>query len=130
MKFLKKHYNDLLAGHLAIKKTYNTFCRKYFWFNMYKQIDKYCTSCLIYQGARVIFEKQLGESQRLTIPTKTLVVFSMNFITGLLENVKYKGVHDAIFVVIDKLSNLCHYISYRSDMTERLLDVKITQEVI
>ncbi len=49
IKILKKHHDDPLAGHLATKKKYNTFRYSYFWLNMYKQIDAYCTSCLICQ---------------------------------------------------------------------------------
>ncbi len=48
MEILKKHHDGHLAGHLAIKKTYNTLRHKYFWPNMYKQVDAYCTSCVIF----------------------------------------------------------------------------------
>ena len=91
MEILKKHHDDPLAGHLATKKTYNTLRHKYFWPNMYKQVDAYCTSCLICQGARVIRGKQLGQLQPLPIPTKAWDVFSMDFITGLPESVAYGG---------------------------------------
>ncbi len=47
MEILKKHHDDPFADQLATKKTYNTLCHKYFWPNMYKQVDAYCTSCLI-----------------------------------------------------------------------------------
>ncbi len=70
MKILKKHHDDPLAGHLATKKTYTTLRHKYFWPNIYKQVDAYCTSCLICQGARVIRGKQPGKLQPLPIPTK------------------------------------------------------------
>ncbi len=70
MEILKKHHNDPFAGHLATKKTYHTLRYKYFWPNMYKQVDAYCTSCLICQLARVIREKEPEELQPLPIPTK------------------------------------------------------------
>ncbi len=70
IEILKKHHDDPLAGHLATKKTYNTLRHKYFWPNMYKQLDAYCTSCLICQRARVICGKQPRELQPLLIPTK------------------------------------------------------------
>ena len=70
MKILKKHNNDPLAGHLATKKTYYIFYHKYFWPNMYKQVDTYCTSCLICQRARVICGQKPGELQPLPILTK------------------------------------------------------------
>ncbi len=70
MEILKKHHDDPLAGHLATKKTYNTLRHKYLWPNMYKQVNAYCTSGLICQGARVIHGKQPGELQPLPISTK------------------------------------------------------------
>ncbi len=54
----------------------------------------------------------------------------MDFITGLPENDPYEGTYDAILVVVDKLSKICHYIPYRSDMKAGELAEVITQEVI
>ncbi len=54
----------------------------------------------------------------------------MDFITGLSESVAYGGRYDAIIVVVDKLSKMCHYIPCRSDMTAGELAEVITREVI
>ena len=70
MEILKKHHDDPLAGQLATKKTYNTLRNKYLWPNMYKEVDAYCTSCLICQRARMIRGKKPGKLQPLSIPTK------------------------------------------------------------
>ena len=126
MEILKKHYDDPFAGHLATKKTYNTLHHKYFWPNIYKQVDAYCTSCLICQGARVIRGKQPGQLQPLPIPTKAWDVFSMDFITGLPESVAYGEKYDAILVVVNKLSKMCHYVPCSSDMTAKELAEVIT----
>ncbi len=40
----------------------------------------------------------------------------MDFITGLPEIVAYVEKYDAILVVVDKLSKMCHYIPCRSDI--------------
>ena len=108
MEILKKHHDDPLAGHLATKKTYNTLRHKFFWLQMYKQVDEYCTSCFICQGARVICGKQQWKLQPLPIPMKAWDVFSIDFITGLPESVAYRGTYEAILVVVDKLSKMCH----------------------
>ncbi len=130
MEILKKHHDDPLASHFATKKTYNTLRHKYFRPNMYKQVDTYCTSCLICQGARVIRGKQPGQLQPFLIPTKACDVFSMDFIAGLPESVAYGGRYNAILVVVDELSKMCHYIPCRSDMTVGELAEVITREVI
>ncbi len=130
IEILKKHNDDPLAGHLATKKMYNTLRHKYFWPNIYKQVDAYCTSGLICQRARVISGKQPRKLQPLPILTKAWDVFSIDFITGLPESVAYRGTYDAILVVVDKLSKIYHYIPCRSDMTVRELAEIIMREVI
>ena len=130
MEILKKHHDDLLAAHLPTTETYNTLCHKYFWPNMYKPVDKYCTSCLICQRAEVICGKQPGELQPPSIPTKAWDIFSMDLITGLPEIVAYGDIYDAIFVVVAKLSKMYHYIPFRSDMTTEESAEVIPREVI
>ena len=117
MKILKKHHDDLLAGHMATKKTYNTLDHKYFWPHMYKQVDVYCISCLICQRARVVHGKQRAKLQLFLIPTKALDIFSMDFIIGLPKSVEYGSIYNTIFVIVDKLSKMCHYIPCRSEIT-------------
>ena len=130
MEILKKHHDDPLAGHVATKKTYNTLRYKYFWPNRNKQVEAYCTSFLICQGAIVIRGKQAGKLQPLPIPMKVWDVFSMDVITWLQESVTYGGTNYAIPVVVDKLSKIYHYIACFSNMTARKLDKVTKQEVI
>ncbi len=54
----------------------------------------------------------------------------MDFIIGQPESVAYGGRYDAILVVVNKLSKICHYIPCRSDMTAGKLAEVITREVI
>ncbi len=54
----------------------------------------------------------------------------MDFITGLPESVAYGGKYDAILVVVNKFSKMCHYIPRRSDMTAGELAEVIMREVI
>ena len=76
MEFLKKHHDDPPKWHLATKKIYNTFCQKYFQANIYKQIEEYSTSCLIYPGSRVNWVNQLKKCQLLFIFQKH-IIFSL-----------------------------------------------------
>ncbi len=54
----------------------------------------------------------------------------MDFITGLPENVTYRGIYNAILVVVDEPSKMCHYIPCRSEMTVGELAKVIKREVI
>ncbi len=73
---------------------------------------------------------QARKLQPFSIPTRVWDVFSMDFITGLSGSVAYGGTFNAILVVVDKLSKMCHYIPCRSDMTAGKLAEVITREVI
>ncbi len=65
----------------------------------------------------MICRKKLENFQSLPISMKVLNIFSMDFIIGLSENVKYGGIHNVILVVIDKHSKICHKIFCHSETT-------------
>ncbi|SLM35179.1 hypothetical protein LPUS_04274 [Lasallia pustulata] len=89
---IKKHHDEPLAGHLAIGKTFALIRTKYYWPDMRKQIQEYCNSCLVCQGARVICGKQPGLLQPMPIPKRAWEVLTLDFITGLPESHAYRGV--------------------------------------
>ena len=97
---------------------------------MYRKVDAQFTFCLICLEARMIHGKQPMKLQPLFIPTKACDVFSMDFIAELPKSVEYGDIYDAILVVLDKLSKMCHYIPCRSDITAGKLAEVINREVI
>ena len=97
---------------------------------MYNEVDGYYTFCLICQRARVIRGKQSGELQLLHISTKTWDNFSISFIIGLSESVVYRDTYETILVVVDKLSQMRHYIPCRSDIRAGRSAKAIMREVI
>ena len=112
---IKKHHDGPLAGHLTTEKTFALIRAKYYWLDMRKQIQEYCNSCLVCQGARVIREKQPGLLQPIPIPKRAWEVLTLDFITGLPESHVYGGVYNAILVVMCKFSKIAHYIPARKD---------------
>ena len=54
----------------------------------------------------------------------------MYLIIGLSESIKYGKTQNAIIVVMDKLSKICHYIPYRLDITGGKHTEVIKREVI
>lgn len=43
---IEEHHNNILAGHLGIKKTYMKISSKYYWKGMYQDIATHITTCL------------------------------------------------------------------------------------
>ena len=127
---IKKHHDEPLAGHLATEKTFALIRAKYYWPDMQKQIQEYCNSCLVCQGARVICRKQPGLLQPIPIPKRAWEVLTLDFITGLPESHAYGGVYNAILVVVCKFSKMAHYIPARKDWTAGQLMEAFVREII
>lgn len=127
---IKKHHDEPLAGHLATEKTFALIRAKYYWPDMRKQIQEYCNSCLVCQGARVIRGKQPGLLQPIPTPKGPWEVLTLDFITGLPESHAYGGVYDAILVVVCKFSKMAHYIPARKDWTAGQLAEAFVREIV
>ena len=130
LSIIKKHHDEPLAGHLATDKTFALICAKYYWPDMRKQIQEYCNSCLVCQGARVIRGKQPGLLQPIPIPKRAWEVLTLDFITGLPESHAYGGVYNAILVVVCKFSKMAHYIPARKDWTAGQLAEAFVREIV
>ena len=130
LSIIKKHHDEPLAGHLATEKTFALIRAKYYWPDMRKQIQEYCNSCFVCQGARVIHGKQPGLLQPIPIPKRAWEVLTLDFITGLPESHAYGGVYNAILVVVCKFSKMAHYIPARKDWTAGQLAEAFVREIV
>lgn len=130
LEIIKKHHDEPLAGHLTTEKIYVLIHTKYYWLNMWKQIQKYCNFCLICQRVQIICKRQLKLLQLIFILKELWEVLTLNFITGLSESHAYEGVYDAILMVMCKFSKMSHYISVRKDWTAGQLVKAFAREII
>jgi hypothetical protein len=85
---------------------------------MKQDISQYIVKCLECQQVKVEHRHPVGLLQPLQIPEWKWEVISMDFITGLPKTTKQ---HDAIMVVVDKLSKETHFIPIKS--TFKAIDV-------
>ncbi|SLM35611.1 Ribonuclease H-like domain [Lasallia pustulata] len=127
---IKKHYDEPLAGHLTAEKTFALIRAKYYWPDMQKQIQEYCNSCLVCQGARVTRRKQPGLLQPIPIPKRAWEVLTPDFITGLPESHAYGGAYNAILVVVCKFLKMAYYIPAKKDWTAGQLAEAFVREII
>jgi hypothetical protein len=82
---------------------------------MKKDIAEYIAKCLECQQVKVEHRHPVGLLQPLQIPEWKWEVISMDFITGFPRTTKQ---HDAIMVVVDKLSKETHFILVKSTYKE------------
>jgi transposase InsO family protein len=106
-KILGEVHDSKLAGHLGVEKTYKLLQKHFYWPNIYRDVKKYVTTCLICQRIKSENKKKKGLLQPIEIPLRRWHTVTMDFITQLP---KTKHGHDAIFVVVDKLSKRAYFI--------------------
>ncbi|CAI7879496.1 unnamed protein product [Closterium sp. NIES-54] len=104
---LEEFHDVLYAGHFGSNKTLAGIAKVYYWPHMANDVQKFVTSCDTYQRMKSSKQKKAGLLQPLPVPEQPWQVVSLDFITGLPPT---NAGHDAILVVIDKFSEMGHFI--------------------
>ncbi len=81
---------------------------------MFKQIKRYINKCYTCQTVRTTTRATQGLLMPLPVPKERWEQISMDFFTGIPKN---KKGHNAIFVVIDRLTKRGHFIATRKELT-------------
>jgi hypothetical protein len=76
-------------------------------------VEEYVKTCLTYQQNRTINKKQAGLLQPLPVPEGPWESVSVDFMVSLPPS---KG-FDAIMVVVDRFSNMAHFIPIKDEAT-------------
>jgi hypothetical protein len=126
LRLIKEHHDTLLAGHPGRSKTFNLLSRQYFWKTMRKQVDRYVRSCAECQKSRTCRHASFGVLRLLPVPEKPWEDISMDFVTGLPECEGY----DAIWVVVDRLSKMRHFVPCKTTVDARGLVEMFLKEVV
>ena len=103
---VQEKHNGGMAGHFGVDKTLGQLSHFYFWPNMKEDVQRYVNKCRICQHAK-------GRSQNaglyihLPIPNRPWDSVSMDFVLGLPRT--QQG-NDSILVVVDRFTNMPHFI--------------------
>src|SRR4051812_36700374 len=98
---LYDHHDSPCAGDLGQARTLELVRRQFYWPTLIKDAKEFVNSCEECQRNKLSHQKAAGMLQPLLIPDRKWDVVTMDFITQLPPT---KNGHDAIFVVVDKLS--------------------------
>ena len=107
MNLLYEFHDHPLAGHMGFVKTLRQILEVFYWEGLRDFVKKYVDTCTRCQASKSLTQKPAGLLQSLQIPTTRWEHLSMDFITGL--PLTAEG-HDAIMVVVDRLSKMAHFI--------------------
>ena len=136
-----RNHDDPLAGHFGVEKTLELLQRKYYWPNsgddadaapgMRQFVREYCESCAICKRSKAPRHKPYGELRSLPIPEYKWADITMDFVTGLPESRDWNGaIYDSIFVVVDRLSKMVHYVPCSKTVSAEDLAEIFIREVV
>jgi hypothetical protein len=126
LRLIKEYHDTPLAGHPGRSKTFDLLSRQYYWKTMRKQVDQYVRSCAECQKSRTSRNASFGVLRPLLVPEKPWEDISMDFVTGLPECEGY----DAIWVVVDRLSKMRHFVPCKTTVDARGLVEMFLKEVV
>ncbi|GJR43843.1 reverse transcriptase domain-containing protein [Tanacetum coccineum] len=113
--------------HPGADKMYYDLRDMYWWPGMKKDIAVYVSKCLTCAKVKAEHQRPSGLLQQPEIPEWKWENITMDFITKLPRT---RSGHDAIWVVVDRLTKSAHFIAIREDFsTEKLAKVYLDRIV-
>ena len=110
---LHELHDSCYSGHLGIGKTLHAVNRLLWWPTVKADVVRHVKECAVCQRDKGVMRKPAGLLQPLSIPDKRWGSVSMDFITQLPRT---KRGHDAIFVVVDRLTKMVHIAPTQTDV--------------
>nr|GFB97954.1 retrotransposon protein, putative, Ty3-gypsy subclass [Tanacetum cinerariifolium] len=108
-------------------KMYHDLKQHFWWSGMKRDVATFVSRCLICQQVKIKHQRASGLLQQLDIPVWKWDEISMDFVTGLPQTQRR---HDAIWVVVDRLTKLAHFLPIRKDYSASRLAEIFQQEIV
>jgi hypothetical protein len=107
--------------HPGNTKMYMDLKERFWWNNMKRDIDEYIAKCDVCSRVKAEHQKPAGLLQPLKVPDWKWDQIGMDFITGLPRT---KSGYDYIWVVVDRLTKVAHFIPVKTTYTSaKLADI-------
>jgi predicted aspartyl protease/transposase InsO family protein len=115
-QLLAEHHDSPLAGHMGLAKTYGNLADHFYWPGMQQTVERYVSSCSVCLSTKHSNRLPAGLLHPIDVPLQRFENISLDFVTGLPKS---KKGNDAITVIIDRLSRLCHLIPTKTKVTAK-----------
>nr|GFB40758.1 retrotransposable element Tf2 [Tanacetum cinerariifolium] len=113
--------------HPGSTKMYHDLKQHFWWSGMKRDVATFVSRCLICQQVKIEHQQANGLLQPLDIPVWKWDEISMDFVTGLPRTQRR---HDAIWVVVDRLTKSAHFFPIRKDYSVSRLAETFQQEIV
>ena len=114
-EILHAHHGHPAARHPGRAATYELVSRNYWWPGMRKTIPRYLANCDTCARIKPVHHAPYGLLKPMQVPVTRWSSVSMDFITGLPKSGPQQ--HDAILVIVDRLTKMAHYIPTHESVT-------------
>jgi len=94
---------------------------------MKREIAKFISKCLVCQQVKAEHQRTAGLLQPLPIPEWKWERITIDFVTALRRS--SKG-HNAIWVIVDRLTKSAHFIPFRVGQSTEALAEHYMQEIV
>ena len=124
---LSEAHSSPFTIHPGSTKMYRDLKQHFWWNGMKHDVALFVSKCLTCQQVKIEHQRASGLLQPLEIPKWKWEEISMDFVTGLPLTRKK---HDAIWVVVDRLTKSAHFLPIRVDYrVSKLADI-FQQEIV
>ncbi|KAL0344331.1 UNVERIFIED_CONTAM: Transposon Ty3-G Gag-Pol polyprotein [Sesamum angustifolium] len=115
------------AMHPGSTKMYRDLRLYYWWPTMKKDVAEFVARCLTCQQVKAEHQAPAGKLHPLSIPEWKWEKITMDFIVGLPRTFRK---HDAIWVVVDRLTKFAHFLPIRqNDSLDKLAELYVSKMV-
>ncbi|SPT17748.1 unnamed protein product [Triticum aestivum] len=120
-------HNSLLSIHSGSSKMYHDLKQSYWWTRMKREIAQFVNEYDVCRRVKAEHQRPAGLLQPLAIPEWKFDHIEMDFVTGFPKS---KRGNDAIFVVIDKLTKVAHFLPIKEPIMAAQLAELYTSKIV
>ena len=124
---LREFHHSRLAVHPGGTKMYHDLSRQFWWRGMKHDVAQFVSRCLTCQQVKAEHQRPAGMLQPLPVAEWKWEYVTMDFVTGLPKS--SKG-HDAIWVVVDRLTKTAHFLPIRVSDSVKALSHLYVREIV
>jgi hypothetical protein len=126
-EILHESHSSRYSIHPGSTKMYRDLKEYYWWPNMKKDVTEWVSKCLTCQRVKAEHQRPGGLLRPLEIPEWKWEQIAMDFVVGLPRT---KANHDAIWVIVDRLTKSAHFLPINERYTvDRLVDIYMKEIV-
>ncbi|CAA0827382.1 Unknown protein, partial [Striga hermonthica] len=126
-EILTEAHSAPYLAHPSSTKMYHDLKSSFWWKGMKRDVAEFVEKCLICQQVKAERKVPPGLMQPLEIPQWKWEKLTMDFVTGLPMSAKH---HDAVWVVVDRLTKSAHFMPVRMDMSMEQLAETYLQGIV